>query len=78
MKLRDLKAGDSVFADGGFTCLRGGFHFVEADGDGLFIQCDDGKHYLVGQENENGELVGLYPGLDPRTTIELMADRDGA
>lgn len=72
MKLSDLKAGDSVFADSGFTCLHGGFHTVCADDGGLYLECDDGHHYLEGQENEHGELVGIIPGLDPRTTIELM------
>lgn len=78
MKLSDVKAGDEIFADAGFTCMKPGFHLVQCDDGGLYIECQGGHHYLVGQEDEHGELIGLRPGLDPRTTIELMADRDGA
>lgn len=61
MKLSDLKAGDIVLTDDGFTCLAEGEHRVEADEDGdLYIPCSDGKHFLSGQEDdETGELVGI-------------------
>ena len=61
MKITDLKNGDCVCTDAGFTCLRSGLHNVKEDERGLFIHCDDGKHYLNGQENEAGQLVGLTP-----------------
>lgn len=75
-KLDDLKPGDKLVADGGFTCLKAGeVVTVEKDGDGLFVRCcahDDGdyghpvndsrneQHYLDGQEGEGGECVGLF------------------
>lgn len=75
MKLRDLKAGDTVFADDGFPCLRSGHHIVQQDDAGLFITCDNGHHYLSGQEDAvGGDLVGLSDGLDPRTTQEQRTD----
>jgi len=68
MKLSKLKAGDSVCVDGSFTCLKPGFHLVEKSKLGLYICCDDGEHYLDGQEDEpGGDLVGLSPGPDRRT-----------
>lgn len=59
MKLDEVKAGDTIIADGGFPCMRGA-KVVEADDKGLFVPCDEGKHYLDGQEDAPGaELVGL-------------------
>lgn len=86
MLLKDIQAGDTLIPDSGFTCITAGrIVTVEADDKGeLFVPCKDGRHYLSGQAGDNGELVGLYPYqrdgeplLDPRTTVELMADRDG-
>lgn len=75
MKLADIKIGDCVCADGGFTCLRPGFHDVEGDDGGLFVRCDDGKHYLVGQEADgDADLVGISAGPDRRTTQEIRHD----
>ena len=74
--LGDLKPGDMLVADGGFTCLREGeVVTVEQDADGLFVRCcahDDGdygkpvsderaeKHYLDGQAGDHDECVGLF------------------
>lgn len=78
MKLADLKAGHCVFADTGFTCMAAGLHIVEADEHGLYVQCSEGHHYLDGQEDDDGELVGLSPGLDNRTTQEVLFDEKAA
>lgn len=59
MKLTDIKAGDIIMADAGFTCLNSGHHVVEESRLGLYIRCDHGEHYLAGQEDEGGELVGI-------------------
>jgi hypothetical protein len=32
---------------------------VKRANDGLYVPCSEGRHYLVGQLNDNGELVGL-------------------
>ena len=59
MKLSDLKVGDKVIADAGFDCLHAGTHKVEGDSGGLFISCKKGRHYLSGQEGDDGDLIGL-------------------
>jgi hypothetical protein len=60
MKLKELKAGDLVFADGSFSCVRAGQQEVKADERGeLYIGCSLGRHYLQTQTDEDGELVGL-------------------
>lgn len=75
-QLSDVKVNDKLVADDGFTCLREGeIVTVEADDGGLFVRCcahdegdygkpvddtRDGHHYLDGQENEDGECVGLF------------------
>jgi hypothetical protein len=60
MKLSDIKAGDTVHTDAGFTCMGAGTHTVKSDGDELYIECDHGKHFLSGQEDEAaGDLVGI-------------------
>ena len=68
MKLIDLRASDRVFVDGGFTCMDAGEKSVYAcneDGD-LYVHCSHGHHSLQGQENENGDLVGIH---DPKTIM---------
>lgn len=61
MKLNDLKPGDTVILDDRFTCMAEGAHVVKAKDDTglLFLDCEEGTHYLDGQENEDGELVGI-------------------
>ena len=63
MKRIDLKAGDLVQTDTGFTCMPAGKHVVHENCYGLFIHCTHGNHYLVGQvDGESDELVGIsYP-----------------
>ena len=58
-KLKELKAGDVVYTDAGFTCLDAGKHHVHEDEDGLYIKCDEGRHYLEGQINDHGTLSGV-------------------
>lgn len=68
--LKNLKPGDKVVTDGGFTCMpESVIRTVFADEIGnLYICCDEGRHYLDGQEDfddpENKPLVGL------RTAVE--------
>lgn len=62
LKLRDIKPGDRLVADAGFSCLRAGESYAVRSADnasGLFINCDHGRHYLDGQRNDAGEIVGL-------------------
>lgn len=73
-KLVDIKPGDILEADAGFPCIPNGARLVvQGDGHGLFIHCcgpDDEQdpmchHYLDGQENEDGECIGLYKVATP-------------
>lgn len=60
-KLNEIKTGDILIADGGFTCLREG-QSCEAkhdECDSLYIDCDEGQHRLDAQVDENDDLVGL-------------------
>ena len=70
MKLSDLKEGDTVLVDGGFTCMKAGIKVVQEDttrgfyvdktkDKGFYVSCSAGRHYLDGQEDEAGELVGI-------------------
>lgn len=73
----DVKAGDTLQCDGGFTCLKKDAKRVVKRRKGklkhhspeyakspfarLYIDCKCGGHNLDGQLGDHGELVGLYP-----------------
>lgn len=69
MKLSDIGAGEMIAVDGGFTCMPAAANrLVLADDAGrLYVSCRGARnsgalserHYLDGQEDEAGELVGL-------------------
>ena len=61
-KLSELKPGDILIPDGGFTCMKEGARMkVIQDHDGsLFLPCNCGGHALVGQADDGEHLVGLY------------------
>lgn len=60
-KLSQLKAGDTVELDSGFTCRMEGSVELQADTkDELFFVCDDGKHYVSGQADDGEHCVGIY------------------
>lgn len=61
-RLSEIKLGDVVVADDGFTCIQANARLtVEVDPRGnLFVSCDQGRHFLDGQIDDDGEtLVGL-------------------
>lgn len=70
-KLNEIKAGDTLKAGGGFTCIHPAATLVvhsdpntvqhpnAAPGHGLYVDCAMGKHYLDGQAGDDGELVGF-------------------
>ena len=60
-KAAQIRAGLWLTADDGFTCLPAWCR-VEVRGnaqDGYYILCAEGKHFLDGQEDERGYLVGM-------------------
>ena len=69
MKLSDIKEGDTIVVDGGFTCMKAGEKLVKGSKTGLYVDCNDesGRHYLDGQEDEKGELIGIHVSLDEYT-----------
>lgn len=62
-KVADLKAGDRVEVDGGFTCMKGGtvLTVLNDDSGELFLPCSHGGHYMAGQLAAGGSLIGIYP-----------------
>jgi hypothetical protein len=95
MQLSDIKAGDAIQLDAGFTCRAAGPVEVKAAADGkLYFDCagpdaDAGhghKHFLDGQEDDSGELVGISPapspdrtpaGLPEKLIVERATDKAG-
>ena len=60
IRLADLSKGDTVQLDGSFTCNPECQRQVKEAGDGmLFINCEEGRHYLFGQEDMDGFLSGI-------------------
>lgn len=69
MRLQDVKEGDQVIADGGFTCLKDGAVLTVkthptigaalGPGHQLYVECDAGGHFLDGQTDDDGEIIGF-------------------
>jgi len=63
-----VKPGDILIADAGFTCLKEGRPLVVQEDptkvgeriSRLYVQCNDGRHYLDGQLGEESALIGFY------------------
>ena len=52
----EVKAGNVLIADGGFTCLQEGQECLVRDyGKGLYVECSAGEHYLDGQLTDDEE-----------------------
>ena len=88
-RLSAVKVGDTLECDGGFTCLsRGERRVVQNDpatcpprnGNGLYIACRDGKHFLDGQLDFDGSdaLIGLYPVKPAKRGRRAAGGRGGA
>lgn len=63
LALDDAREGMQVVVDGGFTCMtEGDEKTIARNDDGeLFIPCAEGTHALVGQLQEDGTLIGIFP-----------------
>jgi hypothetical protein len=61
-RLADLKVGDYVEVDGGFTCMTRGEKKKVKKGIAnlLYIDCDGGGHYLIEQIDRDGFLIGIF------------------
>lgn len=61
VRLDELKAGDVIETDDSFDCMARGQHKVEHFPDqGLYVRCLDDHHFLSGQDDGDGHLVGMY------------------
>jgi hypothetical protein len=80
MELSEVKVGDILIADDGFTCIDEGREcVVKADDNGeLYVDCCgpedtrsdyDDTHMLDGQEDEDGNLIGFI--------LKVTEGRDG-
>jgi hypothetical protein len=61
LKLRDVKSGMKLKADGGFTCIDAGAVLtVQADEKGFpFVPCSEGGHWLGGQVSHDDTIIGF-------------------
>jgi hypothetical protein len=63
-RLSEVKEGDEVTFDGGFTCLEeGDVQPVYKDDKGFYVLCKQGQHYLDGQldhVHKTDALIGIY------------------
>jgi hypothetical protein len=62
MKYYDLKVGDKLIVDGGFSCMTQGNEKEIFDDNGeLYVKCTygKGKHYLYAQKDVNDNLYGF-------------------
>lgn len=60
-KLSEVKAGDILETDEGFTCVPKGTHLVMKHPQlGYFINCTKGQHYIDGQADDGETLIGMY------------------
>ena len=59
--LKNCRCGDKLEADGGFDCIQKGTILIIDYDRGFYVPCTEGSHYLEGQLDETGSLVGFYP-----------------
>ena len=60
-KLSELKQGDWIDLDSGFSCTEARHTIVLYDHDGLYYRCKHGRHYLIGQADDGEHCIGIYP-----------------
>lgn len=80
VKLSELVSGMTLVDDGGFACLEPSTkHTVLLDTDlnQFYIKCNEGKHFLDGQKDRHGYLIGLFEDVDgPSTTKKNFKNMD--
>ena len=71
--LSRLVPGDKIVVeDDGFTCMEKGDVVVVREGvSGLYVECDDGKHFL------DGQMRGWYPRDDVLVGFTREKDHEG-
>jgi hypothetical protein len=79
MKLTDLKPGDLIVADDGFTCLTEGEVcevLFSNDANEAYVKCSDGTHYLDGQLDEDGEIIVGFTRCEFTINQQVMVKAD--
>lgn len=61
-KLSEIKFGDKIQVDGDFPCIFASeVKEVKTDGEKLYVECTEGKHFLAGQlSDDKNTLIGIY------------------
>ena len=60
IRFGDLQPGDYIRADGGFTCIpEGAVLQVQGQHQLLWVACTHCRHYLDGQIDEAGIIIGF-------------------
>lgn len=63
LKFIDIRAGDTLIADGNFGCIKAGATLQvikhQDDSETLAVPCSLGHHILEGQVDEKGYVVGF-------------------
>ena len=59
-----VSAGDILNVDAGFDCMAGRVTVARGETGALYVPCACGRHYLDGQADSDGVLVGLTPHRD--------------
>lgn len=57
-KLSELRVGDKVQLDAGFTCMEG-IKEIQCSPDGFWVACDRGRHYLDCCADVEGNCIGI-------------------
>jgi hypothetical protein len=56
----NVYTGDTLVSDGSLPCLKVGKKYtVKGTFQDLYITCRHGHHYLIRQETDNGDYLGL-------------------
>ena len=60
-KIDEVEEYSILIPDGGFTCLKDGKEAVVYEDEfGLYVICDEGRHYLDGQLDDGEEYIGFF------------------
>lgn len=59
-KLSELRVGDKVMVDGGFSCMHDGDVKIVKEKDGLYIDCRYGHHHLHALATDDEHCIGIY------------------
>lgn len=59
-KLSEVKEGQQIELDDGFTCARPGPSELILGKHGLYFLCNECEHYISGQADDGEHCVGVY------------------